>query len=254
MLIAITLALFVVMFLLELVGYRRGRRRAALATGDLHEGLGVVEGAVFALLGLMLAFLFSGAAGRLNDRRGVAIREANAVGTAWLRLDLLPPPDAARLRDTFRDYTEARIRSIEHRLESEASDTAARDAERLQQAIWSDAVVVSQAVPDREVEQLLIQALNDMIDVATERDTLAKTHAALPIQVFLFFLAMAGAVLAGFSMSRTPQFPMLHMLLFAAVTAATIYCILDMEYPRLGLIRIGEADRPMQELLESMKR
>ena len=251
-LIAITLALFAGMYLLELFGYRRGRVRAANTPKDVHEGLGVVEGAVFALLGLMLTFLFSGAADRLGDRRATAIREANAIGTAYLRLDLLPRNDSQRLREKFRSYLQARLLTVEQRLDFETSERASRDAERLQRSIWTDAVAVVQVIPDREVEQIMVQSLNDMIDVAAERNTIAQTHAALPVQVFLVFLALVGAALAGFSMSRSPYLPTLHMVLFAAVISTTIYCILDMEYPRLGFIRIGAADQPMIELLDSM--
>ena len=74
-----------------------------------RAGLGAVDGAVFALLGLMIAFTFSGAASRLEVRRQLIVQEANAIGTAYLRLDLLPPGAQPGLREDFRQYVDARL-------------------------------------------------------------------------------------------------------------------------------------------------
>ena len=85
-----TLGLFLGMLLFLEVGRRLGlRRRAPAAEGTAAEGR-VVEGAVFGLLGLLVAFTFSGAAARFDTRRQLIVEETNAIGTAYLRLDLLP--------------------------------------------------------------------------------------------------------------------------------------------------------------------
>src|SRR5690349_12197475 len=72
-------------------------------------GIGSMESAVFALFGLLIAFTFSGAASRLDDKRKLIVEEANAIGTAYLRLDLLPVGDQAPMRESFRDYLDARL-------------------------------------------------------------------------------------------------------------------------------------------------
>ncbi len=100
--------LFVVIFastliLLE-VGRRIGVRKRALAPEGQESGLGAVEGAVFGLMGLLLAFTFSGAASRFEVRRQLIVQETNAIGTAYLRLDLLPAGDQPKLREDFRAY------------------------------------------------------------------------------------------------------------------------------------------------------
>src|SRR5262245_12368693 len=74
-----------------------------------NQGIGAVEGAVFGLMGVMLAFSFSGAMSRWDVRRDLVVREANAIGTAWLRLDLLPAGAQPELRALFRDYLDARL-------------------------------------------------------------------------------------------------------------------------------------------------
>ena len=82
--------LFIGMAVLLELG-RRLRRHHRLRHGDsAGEGVGAIEGAVFGLMGLLLAFTFSGAASRFEGRRQLIVDEANAIGTAYLRLDLLP--------------------------------------------------------------------------------------------------------------------------------------------------------------------
>jgi hypothetical protein len=91
------------------IGRRVGVRRAARDGEAARAGAGVVEGAVFALLGLLVAFTFSGAAARFDQRRALIVEEANAIGTAYLRLDLLPAAAREELRESFRRYVDARL-------------------------------------------------------------------------------------------------------------------------------------------------
>ena len=83
--------LFVGMLVLLDVGRRIGRRRLQLDAEGARAGVGVIEGSVFGLLGLLLAFTFSGAASRFDERRQLIVQEVHAIGTAWLRIDMLPP-------------------------------------------------------------------------------------------------------------------------------------------------------------------
>src|ERR1700729_1348275 len=72
-----------------------------------------IESAVFALFGLLLAFTFSGAVARYDVHRELVIDECNAIETAYLRLDLLPPQSQPQLRQFFRDYVDSRLHLYE---------------------------------------------------------------------------------------------------------------------------------------------
>src|SRR5262245_15904722 len=99
-------------FLGILVCLAIGRRTAKWMMGRdrAHAAnVGSLEAAVFALLGLMIAFTFSGALNRFDTRRAQVIDEANAIGTAWFRIDLLPAAAQPPMRDLFRKYVDARI-------------------------------------------------------------------------------------------------------------------------------------------------
>jgi len=89
--LSLTADVFVGILLLVEVGRRIGRRRTASNPQDARAEVGVVDAAVFALLGLLIAFTFSGAASTWDTRRHLVVEEANAIGTTYLRLDVLPP-------------------------------------------------------------------------------------------------------------------------------------------------------------------
>src|SRR5205814_9474134 len=91
------------------IGRRVGLRQAARDGEETRPGLGAVEGAIFGLLGLLIAFTFSGAMTRFDQRRHLIVEESNAIGTAWLRVDLVAPDLQSALRESFRRYLEARL-------------------------------------------------------------------------------------------------------------------------------------------------
>jgi hypothetical protein len=121
---------------------------------------------VFALLGLMIAFSFSGALTRFDVRRAQAVDESNAVGTAWLRIDLLPAQAQPALRDTFRRYVDSRIATYRALPDVAAARAQIERSQVLQAEIWKQAVAAARVsgVPT-SAEILVMPALNDMFDI-----------------------------------------------------------------------------------------
>ncbi len=123
------------------LGYRIGRRRAQTVT-SAHEGIGAIAAAIFALLGLLLGFAFAGAMSRLDARRQLIVRETNATGTAYLRVDVLPESDQPEMRRLFRAYLEARVQVYDSLPEFDTADRHLAQAALLQRQIWAHAVAV----------------------------------------------------------------------------------------------------------------
>ena len=244
--------LFVGMVLLLELGRSLGRRRQGKDEAGGRAGLGAVEGAVFALMGLMIAFTFSGAAARFDSRRQLIVEEANAIGTAWLRLDLLPTAAQPELRDLFRRYLDTRLAVYQKLPDLQAARAEVGKANALQGEIWPRAVAASQQAPTPLAAQL-IPALNQMFDIATTRTMAAQMHPPAVIFYMLGVLALMCALLAGYAMAGGKSRSWIHMVGFALIMATTVYVILDLEFPRFGLIRIDATDRVLYELRESMK-
>ena len=248
----VAVGLFVVMMLSVEVGRRMGRHRYATDKDSFADGLGAAEGAIFALLGLLIAFTFSGAASRFEERRHLITQEANDIGTAWLRIDLLPPADQPAMRDLFRRYTDLRIAAYE-RVRDEASTVAkSAAAQRLQGEIWQSAVAgVRKPEASPGAAQVLLPSLNAMFDIVTTRNTATRNHPPLAIYLLLGVLCAVGSMLFGYSIgpSRNPNW--MHRLAFAGIMALAIYVILDLEFPRRGLIRIDGEDQVLVDLRQS---
>lgn len=99
----------------------------------------------------------------------------------------------------------------------------------------------------------MLPALNEMIDITTTRTMTTLTHAPWAILMLLILLAFAGAMLSGYAMSRQPTRSILHMLLFSLVVSASVYVVLDLEYPRAGVISLRSMDQALYQLRETMR-
>src|SRR5271170_6073331 len=249
--ITVSMGLFVSMWACLEVGYRVGTRETERHP-TAHDGIGAFEASIFALLGLLLGFSFSGATARLDERRQMIIKEADVIGTAYLRLDLLPAPEQPEMRQLFREYVDARLHAYAHIPDMKAFYEGVAQAGQLQQQIWARAVASSRNDPAQNSARLLLPALNEMIDIATARTIAVKTH--LPGLVFslLVWVALSSGVVAGYAMAKRRKRSWLHMFLYAACIALTVYTVTDLDYPRSGLIRLSSADKALEQLRDSI--
>jgi hypothetical protein len=250
----LAVGLFLGMLIFAEVGRRIGMRRLAQDPEGAEAGVGVVDGAVFALVGLLIAFTFSGAAARFDTRRQLIVEETNDIGTAYLRLDLLPVDAQPALREKFRQYVDARLELYRKLPDIAAAKEEFVKANKLQGEIWRQAVAAGRAQgASPAAPMLLLPALNAMIDITTTRSMAMQMHPPMVIFALLFGLARASSLLVGYGMAGSKKHNWLHTLVLAFVMAASVFVILDIEYPRLGFIRVDAFDRALMELRESMK-
>ena len=243
--------LFLGMLLLLELGRRIGGRRLAQDPEGARAGVGAVEGATYGLLGLLIAFTFSGAAARFDARRQLMVEEANDIGTAYLRLDLLPAEARDRLREMFRLYLDSRVDTYRKLPDVRAAEAEFARSLALQGEIWTLAVAAARAEPP-STSTLFLPALNQMIDITTTQLTATRMHPPKVIFVMLGTLALVSSLLAGFGMAGSKRRSWLHLVAYAAINAGVAYVILDLEYPRLGLIRVDSFDQVLVELRQSM--
>lgn len=237
-----------------LFGRRLGVAELKRNPSSAGKGVTAIDSAIFALFGLLLAFTFSGAASRFENRRDLVVQEVNAIGTAYLRLDLLPAADQTKLKPLFRNYVESRIKT--YQLIADSTDVAMTEfahSQALQNEIWRLATTASTKTGSPAVISLVLAPINEMIDITTTRLAATRAHPPLVIYGLLFAFAIASSLLAGYSASFSKEHHWLHKVLFAVCITGTIYATLDMEYPRLGLIRADAMDTHFHELLKSIQ-
>lgn len=240
------------LFFLE-IGRRLGLRRRPKESEGERGGLGTVEGAVFALFGLMIAFTFSGAASRFNEKRMLVAEEANCIETAYLRVRLVPQEAQPALRELFRNYVDSRLETYRKLPDMEAAELEMTKSKKLQDEIWTRAVAATPLSTAHPAGGwLLLPALNNMIDIATTRTMALQLHPPRIIYGLLFGLGLVCSLLAGYRMSSGQQRSWLHILGFTLLTVIIVYVMLDVEYPRTGLIRLESADQLLLKVREAM--
>jgi hypothetical protein len=235
------------------IGRHFGRKRLAEDPEGARAGASAVEGAVFALFGLLIAFTFSGAASRFEVRRNLIVDHTNAISTAWLRLDLLPPEVKKELRQDFRNYVDGIIRLNRHFADRQIVAETLAELGKLQDKIWKSAETAVSRDGRPQVATLVLPALNEMIDLTASRVAAARFHVQMVVIGFLILLSMLASLLVGYAMAAAQRRNWLHMILFALLISLTLYVIFDFEYPRYGIIRLDQADTIYLELRQSMQ-
>ena len=215
-------------------------------------GLQVVEGAIFALLGLLVAFTFSSANQRFDSRRHLITDEANAIVTAYLRIDLTSPEMQKILRQDFKQYLAYRLATYKKMPDQEASRLEHKKSLAAQDKIWNVATDICKDKDQQRVCMLLIPALNTMFNIANERYANSDLHPPLIIFLLLIGVALLGALLAGYDIGEKGKGSILYLMSYALVMAVTVYIIINLEFPRLGFIRLDPFDKVLIQVHNNM--
>ena len=246
----LAIGLFVAMLIFLEVGRRMGEHQVALYGSTGRHGIGVVDGVVFSLTALLIGFAFSGATSRYEHRRQLIINEVHSSGIAWQRIDTVEG-DTRNIRDSFRRYIDALIHWY-----TDPADNALHEPAEVagaQRELWSKAVAACLAPAGDKARMLLLPSLNDMFG-AVEKEKLARRiHPPRIIYVMLIIAGMASAVFAGYALAGGPNRPWLYMVGVATAIAVAMFVILQLEFPRLGLVGIGEMDQALVEMRATLE-
>jgi CDP-diglyceride synthetase len=259
-----SLGIAVIFFLGSLVALHFGRilglRYRKHKAADSLAGLGTVEGAIFGIMGLLLAFTISGALQRFDDRRHLVLQEATAVTNAYDRLGLFEGSIARELQSKLKDYVRARVElyRMQHDflLWKRAEDFSREQQNQLvsfKKDLWNAAVAACPKSAYQPACSSALPALNSVFEVAVMRAGASEKHPPQIIYVMLFGLGLGCSLLAGFGMAASPARSWIHMILFAGTLTIALYIVTDMEYPRLGLIRIESFDHFLTDAYEQMQ-
>lgn len=220
------------------------KSRKAAATG-VDEGDSFSTNTVLGLLALLIGFTFSLALGRYDERRSLVLHEANALGTTWLRTDLLERPDAERVRAVLRRYVDARVDFAKAKTAQQEVEEYARTS-ALQTELW--AAVMAGTAPFRDTPRasLMVTTTNQSIDLAGERFAARQDHIPHRILRMLFLFAVFAAGLLGYERARQRTSTTLLLLLFSLAVGL----VLDLDLPSTGGINVPQD--PMLDLQRSV--
>jgi hypothetical protein len=197
----------------------------------------VVQAATLTLLGIIIGFSFSMALSRYDQRKNYEELETNTIGTEFLRLDLLPGPDAAAAQQQLKQYLEQRI-AWYTAIGSGRRNQVEHDTEQVQKELWS---TVRKSVEGKPagVVTLTVSGLNEAFD--SQGYTQAAWLNRIPPAAWAMMgtIAFFGSVMIGIGVHRRTVF---ISLVAPLVISVSFFLIADLDSPRLGLIRVHPED------------
>jgi hypothetical protein len=233
------LVLFVVTLVSLWIAGRSGAylaKRHGRAESEEREAFNVLQGATLTLLGLIIGFTFSMAISRYDQRKNYEEAEANAIGTEYVRFDLLPEADAAKVRPMLVQYLGQRIKFYETRNRDELTQINAR-TEALQANLWG-AVTPSAKLQPSPIISLVIAGMNDVLNA--QGYTQAAWWNRIPTAAWILMVAIALGcnLLVGIGAGSLTRDPAM-MFVLPVVVAVSFMLIADIDSPRGGVINVS---------------
>ena len=228
------------------LGFRLGRR--GNKDDAFKSQLGVIRNATFAMMAFLIGFSFSGAATRYIDRLDMVVREANAIGTAYLRADVLAEPHRSDLKEVLRQYAADRLELL-HAYGKASIDTLLAKVPVSQNRMWD--IAMQGVKDDPRLMRTVLPPLNDVIDLHSTHLSAARRHTPEAILMALIGCAALAFGLVGYTNGVAGRrFPVLTGV-YGAVVIVSLWMTIDLDRPRHGFIRVSE--QPFVDLVASMK-
>ncbi len=212
------------------------RKRRGSLEEDEREDFGTILAATLTLLGLIIGFTFSMAINRYDQRKNYEEAEANAIGTEYVRTDLLPAADGARVNALLRKYLNERVLFYKTRDERKHEQIIAYTAQ-LQTELWS-AVRAAAAAQPMPIIALAVAGMNDVLN--SQGYTQAAWWNRIPVAAWGLMVAIAICcnVLIGYG-ARRPKGQATLFFVLPLVVSISFFLIADIDSPRGGVIRVS---------------
>jgi hypothetical protein len=248
----ITGVLFVLMLVVIEAGYRFGIRHKDSTTDVIRDQLTAIQASILGLMALLLAFTFSLSVQRYDTRSDAAVDEANAIGTAYLRTQLLPPALRSDVQALLRDYVDLRVQAGEVSMTNKGEWEALQAKAAVSQTVlWDYARRSAELNPNPVVSGLFIQALNEMIDSYGRNVAQVSRHVPQPVLILLFGTLLVAGVVVGLTAGASGQRPSLASFAMITLILGLTFVILDLDRPQRG--RITVSNQSLLDLQASVK-
>ncbi len=210
--------------------------------------LALVRASTAAVVAFLIGFAFSGAASRFVDRLDIVVKEANALGTAYLRADAIAEPHRSELRAALREYTADRIQLLSSERRDQIEPLLAKVG-GLHERMWQSGIKGTR--DNAPLMLVVLPPINEVIDLHSTHLAMARRHLPWPIMSVLLGTAAIGVGLMGFGNGRVGRRFSLLDSVYGVVLAVALWMTIDLDYPGIGIIRVKNL--PLVESLAAMK-
>lgn len=237
----VALALALLMALAVEVGYRIGARHRATVGETARSQVGAIQAATLGLLALLLGFTFSLALERHDARSQALVDEANALGTAWLRLDLLAAPAGESLRSQLSAYIRQRIETtaLPQNEHARHAEFAQRES-AMQSTLWRESAALSQPGSGTAAAYgaLFVTAINDALDAHGLHRAALERHVPNVVMLLLLLSFVVSGGIVGYASGVHGHRSLVSTYLMLGLIVVLVYLIVDLDRPRRGLIMV----------------
>jgi hypothetical protein len=229
------------------IGFRLGLLKRT-ADEPFDRQISLVRTSTAALVAFLVGFAFSGAASRFTNRQDLLVKEANALGTAYLRAGTIAEPQRGELKAALKEYSADRVTLLSREGRDQIMPLLAKVG-GLHERMWRSAITATQ--DNAPLMAVVLPPINDVIDLHSMHLAMARRHLPIPIMAVLMATAAISLGIIGFGNGRTGRRFSLLDAVYAAVLAAALWMTIDLDYPGSGMI--GVSNRPVVEALAAMK-
>jgi hypothetical protein len=232
------------------LGRRLGTRCSQRDGAAAEQTISHLESALFTILALMVGFSFAMALARFDARRDAVLQEANAIGTAALRTQVLAPQPAAASLALLRDYVQIRLDLARNARAPTELNKEIGESNALQQKLWRIAMDASAGDPRSVSIGLYVQSLNAMIDLQETRLMAARSQVPNIVFLLLYVIAAVAMGFTGYDAGLSGPRGRVPIALMSVLVATVIGLIVDIDYPRSGLVAVSQ--QPMSDVAASL--
>src|SRR5215468_4559365 len=209
----------------------------ARSTDDAFDRqVALVRTSTGALVAFLVGFAFSGAASRFVDRTDIVVKEANALGTAYLRADIIAEPQRGELKAALKEYAADRVTLLGRDGRDQVQSLLAKVG-GLHDRMWKSATNATR--DNAPLMAVVLPPINEVIDLHSVHLAMARRHLPIPIMTLLLGTAAISVGMIGFGNGRVGRrFSVLDSV-YGVVLAAALWMTIDLDYPGIGFIRVS---------------
>lgn len=240
--VSIVIILFLLIMLLNEIGFHIGRFVQHRTDDEIKSLTGAVQASILGLLALLLGFTFSMSMQRYDSRNLALIEEVNSIGTTQLRVELLPKQHQNKARQLIVEYINLRISIGKIDLtQQQQRDEYNIKINQLQSQLWALAITATHDDPRPVTTGAFINALNNMIDSQGKRNALLHMHVPEVVLLLLFIVFISSGGILGYSSGLSGRRIIAPTMMVSFLIALIVFIIIDLDRPKRGLIQIDQS-------------
>ena len=233
--------LLVSMLLAIEMGYRLGLRTQTTANDAFKSHVNTIGASILGVLALLLGFTFSLSLQRFDSRSQAVVEEANAIGTTYLRSQLLPDSVRGDVQKLLRAYVDLRVQAGNISLDEQAErEMLLAKSEQIQTALWGYARQAAKEEPNPVTTGLFIQSLNELIDNYSKRDAALNRHVPEVVLLLLYGTFLLVGAVVGYGSGVAGYRISVATYIMVVLIVVLVFIIIDLDRPRRGLIQVDQ--------------